>query len=1266
MIYQGENATLVGAIVDTFYTGAEEGAYIDFTADAVASAEWTIDSTIAGETLIDLRYAVGDSQDRTLLLEVNGTVIDANLIFTSTGAWNAWGSVSVLANLVEGTNSIRLVSDGESGPLIDSLAIETGSDQLILTRGELVTLQAEEAAIDGAAISSLHSGAEGGDFVNVIAETGEVITWSVTTDSTQEEAILDLRYALGAASARDMAVAVNGVVVVDSLSFNSTGSWSTWGANTLTVDLAEGVNTISLIATGDSGPNFDSLTITAPELDPIVPGTLQAEDAILTGGLILTDHSGSEGSYFDFQTPAGESIEWTISSNGDQPDVALDFRYALGVGAARTMTLEVNGQIMTDAFDFNGTGTWSTWEFASINVDLNDGENSIRLISTGDSGPNIDSLSYGVSELPQFGDITDGTNELEPNEDGVFLDAAFGIGIVVNSPGDAIEQSTVTAETVFLINNDTGELVSGSVNTTGGRDSISFTPNTELDANTSYTLTLDGVQNIDGQDFVSVSRDFTTGTETSVTDTGDVGFSSVVVSVGDSIASLTFNNDYSMLYATTLDGKLLRWNVADDGSLLGRQEFQVEEVRTLIGLAFDPNEPNRLWVTNNDGLFGGSNDNFSSKLTYIDIADGEDFDGVVTDFATGFPRSNRDHLTNSIDFGPDGMLYLTQGSQSAMGLADDAWGNREEEPLSAAVLKVDITQNPPEGGFNINTDEGYDPDADGAPVTVYASGLRNAYDLVWHSNGNLYSANNGSAAGGNSPDDPDTAEDETIIGGATQNDYLYNVVEDGYYGHPNPTRDEYIRDGGNPTSDVDTAEVTDYVVGTDPEDNYQGFAYDFGQKRSPNGITEYVNDSYNSVISGALLVAEYSSGDRILGLEVNDDGSIGDSFVVAGGLDNPLDVVVHDPSGNVYVAALGAPESSADDSLILLRPDDVPEAEPVMFEIIDDKAVASVDHFVFHEAVGANGTSIKDQSVRTIEIANTSDSVLEINSLSFEGDDNFIFVDTSMSNGAPVAVGESLFVDVLFDASARDTYEGSLIINSNDPEAADFAVDLRGIWAPGVSGANEPTVTDVLDVFDWATDAQGGIVTKADIDFSGVPTLIDEDASVIVDGIEKQAYYFEAANADEEVTVTQLAAFHTNGPRAFASVIGYDYDSSAGDVTDSAAYSNATTLFTFAHDSNQGNTLLQDINDDIGQRAMASFDFDGPFMFVSDGRGSNPDYHNDMQAIRILEIYDQETGDRIEDSYVIAMDYASSAASNFDYQDNMFLITNVTVFDDIA
>ena len=63
------------------------------------------------------------------------------------------------------------------------------------------------------------------------------------------------------------------------------------------------------------------------------------------------------------------------------------------------------------------------------------------------------------------------------------------------------------------------------------------------------------------------------------------------------------------------------------------------------------------------------------------------------------------------------------------------------------------------------------------------------------------------------------------------------VAEKGkYYGHPNPSRSEYVLNGGNPTTAKDPMEVSEYPVGITTDKNYQYPAYDFGKNYSPNGL----------------------------------------------------------------------------------------------------------------------------------------------------------------------------------------------------------------------------------------------------------------------------------------------------------------------------------------------------------------------------------------------------------------------------------------------
>jgi len=81
-------------------------------------------------------------------------------------------------------------------------------------------------------------------------------------------------------------------------------------------------------------------------------------------------------------------------------------------------------------------------------------------------------------------------------------------------------------------------------------------------------------------------------------------------------------------------------------------------------------------------------EDFSSKISKLTLK-GTNFEADVQDYVVGLPRSAKDHLSNSLVFGPDGKLYMTQGSNSAMGDPDPAWYKRSERLLNGSVLQID-------------------------------------------------------------------------------------------------------------------------------------------------------------------------------------------------------------------------------------------------------------------------------------------------------------------------------------------------------------------------------------------------------------------------------------------------------------------------------------------------------------------------------------------------------------------------------------------------
>ncbi|WP_242928455.1 efflux RND transporter periplasmic adaptor subunit [Pontibacter vulgaris] len=526
------------------------------------------------------------------------------------------------------------------------------------------------------------------------------------------------------------------------------------------------------------------------------------------------------------------------------------------------------------------------------------------------------------------------------------LDQSISVDLEFPS-GKSIDGSTVNSNTVKLYTIANGartEVFGTAVNSTAAGDAITLSATLSLATTYEFVIT-DQVKDLNGYAIIPFSSRFTTITSNPDTPSDLEGVSFTQKTVIDNsfgsygFTTLVIGPDHR-LYAASSGGKIERWDINADGTLKNHVTITLfgSTVRLLIGLRFDPSATSSnliAWVSHSSGEFSAAPD-WSSKISKVDLTNAES--PQVQDYVINLPRSYKDHSVNSIDFGPDGALYFNMGSNTAMGAPDAAWGNRPERLLTAAVLRLDVERAEQLGiPINAKTDEGgnYNPFASGAPLTIYAKGIRNAYDLVWHSNGQLYVPTNGSAAGGSTPALPSGtvwSNGQTYTGPDipamtdvrdTQNDYLFRVQKGGYYGHPNELRNEYILNGGNPTSGVDPAEIVwtisgktyGYPVGTPKEPNYRGWSYDFGTNISPNGVIEYKSNAFDGKLKGRLLVCRFSGGDDIIILE---PGATSKDIVSAvpgiqiPGLRkpfaNPLDIVEDVITGNLYISEYsGAP-----------------------------------------------------------------------------------------------------------------------------------------------------------------------------------------------------------------------------------------------------------------------------------------------------------------------------------------------------------------------
>ena len=484
-----------------------------------------------------------------------------------------------------------------------------------------------------------------------------------------------------------------------------------------------------------------------------------------------------------------------------------------------------------------------------------------------------------------------------------------------------IDPTTATAANFKLLDSASNP-VAGNYNTDGAYSNATFQPSLALTKNAVYTVqTTTGLKDPAGNAYPAFTSTFTTGEGGVETSGGE--FTKSVFDVQDAPTALALGPD-SKLYAAFANGGILAYSLDADGKKTGTPTAinNFKNSRIISALKFDPSSTANnltLWVSNGQG---------GCDLAAIGIAC-NDFTGMIskltgtsastltrTDVITGLPRSVGNHMNNGIDFGPDGAMYLAQGANNGYGAPDAIWGNRAEVALAAAILRIDLSgiTTP----YNVAT-PAYDYNAAGAKVKLYATGTRNPYSVLWHSNGKLYAPVNESASG-NTPADPNNGAPARNDLPA-YNDYFTQIVQGKYYGHPNPARNEYRLNGGNPTANPDPFEVSEYPVGTQPNSNWRKPDLNLGVHRSANGSTEFKSNVFGGTLKGEILVTEYAGGKDIIAIKLDSSGNVvGTPKQVMSGFNNPLPIVSDPVSGRVYVGEYGRDPDGANGQIDLLTP----------------------------------------------------------------------------------------------------------------------------------------------------------------------------------------------------------------------------------------------------------------------------------------------------------------------------------------------------------
>ena len=954
-----------------FRAGAAGDAYVDFGEDAGDAVAFTVTVPSAGAYTATIRYANGGDAARPLALSANDGAAKT-LAFASTGGgdagWANWTDLTVELDLVAGVNAVRLAipaaADGGvgSGPNVDQVTFAAVEDDDGAQPGDGRPADAE--VFEAVVRVNFEAPTSGNGGFN--APAGYATPEGFESDTGAAYGARGNGFTYGWVDVDDAAMTVTATPLAQ-----PTGSMRYKGAAAEASDLQKTYAHFEYpgAPSGDRERAWEiALENGTYELTVAIGDTAGQYDS----NYVLNVEGQRFGPSFEPVNLAGQKVVGGAYSS------ALDgegFRSNLYTGIVQV----TDGRLTIDSL--GGENTEIQWLDIERVPDLTPGD-----------GRSAD-LDYSKFVSAVAASREDGQVSIEIGEDGTL---PIGIDptsdIVVGVQLQAIDHrgpAVAYTDRVRLVETLTGVETPVNVQVTGGADSLTIRALDGLKENTSYTLVIDDVLDLgdltDGdaplRQFQDYTTTFVTGEAPEVV-AREVAFVDEVVLDGFAdggvmFTSIEFGPD-GRLYTTSITGEMKRWDVNPDGTLdkasvetLALDYFE-DTGRSIIGIAFDPSDPNVIWVSDNAPVpregKADETPEFSGQVTKITLGAGGAFEGAVAEtYITGLPRSGGDHVTNSLEFRanpdagqdgePDFLLYVMQGSNSAAGRPDNSWGFRPERLLNAAALEIDPSRTAPDGGFDVQT-EPYDPSSDAptyrtngafnadgtfagfydpfaadAVLRIYGEGIRNGYDLVWHSNGNLYVPTNGTARGGNTLDDPNTSIDESVTGLDKQVDFLFQVQEGGYYGHPNSLLGHYVVNGGNPTAgqDPNSANTSDggneYPVGVLPDAEYDvDGAYSLGFNKSPNGATEYRGAAFGASLQGAVLFAQFSQGDnvryvtvdpvtgRVTGDDVlrRPDGQVIDDYI------DPLDIIENPATGQLYLVTLN--RGTGESKIVLLTP----------------------------------------------------------------------------------------------------------------------------------------------------------------------------------------------------------------------------------------------------------------------------------------------------------------------------------------------------------
>lgn len=282
---------------------------------------------------------------------------------------------------------------------------------------------------------------------------------------------------------------------------------------------------------------------------------------------------------------------------------------------------------------------------------------------------------------------------------------------------------------------------------------------------------------------------------------------------------LAFGPD-GRLYVSDYNGQI--WAIPVKGGIAGTPQVFATGFVEPVGIAWRGNE---LYVASH------------GKISVVSDSKRNGVADRYRDILSGFPsRIYPWHSNEDMAFGPDGRLYFSVGATT------------DSSPETFRYAASILSANP-----------------DGSDLRVFATGVRNPFDLDFNSQGDLFATDNGPDTFSNAPPDE-----------------LNFIVKGGDYGFP-----KYF---GMPPANSTTQAPTAV----------------FPPHASADGIVFYKGSQFPEDFQDNAFITAFHSGEiyRVELSKLHDGGYAANTTVFADGFQSPLGITVG-PDGNLYIGDFG-------------------------------------------------------------------------------------------------------------------------------------------------------------------------------------------------------------------------------------------------------------------------------------------------------------------------------------------------------------------------